>query len=88
MKNERWNETDKKKKKKSTYIHFNDLLHARAGSFDDGLDVVAAGLGLVADAALDELGRGVCGDLARDEDLAVCAHGLGLVFGSVNCVRG
>lgn len=61
-----------------TYVHLNDLLHAGPGRVEDGLDVVAASLGLDADAALDELRGRVCGDLAGDEDLAVCAHGLGL----------
>lgn len=63
---------------KKTYVHLDDLLHARAGGGDNGLDVVAAGLGQVADAALNQVARGVGGDLTGDEDLAVGADGLGL----------
>lgn len=61
-----------------TYVDLDDLGNARTGSIQDGLDVVAAGLGLDADVALDQVGRGVGGDLAGDEDLAVGTDGLGL----------
>lgn len=60
------------------YVDLDDLGHAGAGGVQDGFDVVAAGLGQFADVALDQVGRGVGGDLARDEDLAVGADGLGL----------
>lgn len=61
-----------------TYVDLDNLLHARSGSFHDSLDVVAAGLGQLADVTLDRVGGGVVGDLAGDEDLAVGADGLGL----------
>lgn len=61
-----------------TYVDLDNLLHARSGSFHDSLDVVAAGLGQLADVTLDRVGGGVVGDLAGDEDLAVGADSLGL----------
>lgn len=60
------------------YVNLDDLGNAGAGSLKDGLDVVAASLGLDANVALDQVGRGVGRDLAGDEDLAVGADGLGL----------
>ena len=63
---------------RAAYVDLDDLGHAGAGGVQDGLDVVAAGLGQLADVALDQVGRGVGGDLAGDEDLAVGADGLGL----------
>lgn len=61
-----------------TYVDLDDLGNAGTGGVQDGLDVVAAGLGQLADVTLDQVGRGVGGDLAGDEDLAVGADGLGL----------
>lgn len=63
------------------YINLNDLANAGSGSGDDGLDVVAAGLGQSADVAFDEVSGGVGGDLAGDVDCAVGADGLGLDWG-------
>lgn len=68
----------------ATYVDLDDLGDAGAGSGNDGLDVVAAGLGQLADVALDEVGGGISGDLAGDEDLAVGADGLGLFGLSVS----
>jgi len=62
----------------ATYVDLDDLGNAGSGGVQDGFDVVAAGLGLLADVALDQVGRGVGGNLAGDEDLAVGADGLGL----------
>lgn len=62
----------------SAYVNLDDLGNAGAGSLKNGLDVVAAGLGLDANGALDQVGRGVGGNLAGDENLAVGADGLGL----------
>jgi hypothetical protein len=65
-----------------TYVDLDDLGNVGAGGVKDGLDVVAAGLGQLADVTLDQVGRGVGRDLTGDEDLAVGADGLGL--GRVN----
>lgn len=62
-----------------TYIDLNNLRNARTGSFENSSNVLAAHLGLLADSALDQVSRGVSGDLARDEDLAVGLYGLGLL---------
>jgi hypothetical protein len=62
----------------NTYIDLDDLVHAGASSGQDSLDVIAANLCLGADVALDQVGGGVSGDLARDEDLTVGTDGLGL----------
>jgi hypothetical protein len=59
-------------------IDLDDLGHLRTGGGQNGLDVVAAGLGLLADGAGDKGAGGVGGDLARDEDCAVGADCLGL----------
>lgn len=67
-----------RRKGKKTYVNLDDLLHATSSSIQNSLDVITACLGLVANRALDQSSRGVCGDLTRDEDLAVCADGLGL----------
>lgn len=64
-----------------TYVDLDDLGHGGTGGVEDGLDVVAAGLGQLADVALDQVGGGVGGDLAGDKDLAVGADGLGLDWG-------
>lgn len=60
------------------YIDLDDLGHVGARGGQDRLDVVAAGLGEFANGAGDQGARGVGGDLARDEDLAVGADCLGL----------
>lgn len=64
-------ENDTSNMGKGTYCDFEDLLHAGAGGFNHGLDVLTAESGLLANGTLDEdtvLGQG---DLAREEDLAV-----------------
>lgn len=61
-----------------THVDLDDLGHAGSSGGQDGLDVVTADLGLVADVTLDQVGGGISGDLAGDEDLAVGADGLGL----------
>lgn len=66
--------------RKKTYINLDDLLHATSRSVQNSLDVITAHLGLVANRALDQVRGSVCGNLARDEDLAVCADGLGLGY--------
>lgn len=68
----------KREREGRTYINLNNLLNARPGGRQDSPDIVAARLGLVADGALDQVRRGVRGDLAGHEDLAVGADGLGL----------
>lgn len=67
-----------KKGRQLTHIDLDDLAHARASRLNDGLDVVAAGLGQVANVTGDEVSRGIGGDLAGDEDLAVGTNSLGL----------
>lgn len=62
-----------------TYVDLDDLGNAGAGCGHNGLDVVAAGLGQLADVTLDKVGVGVGGNLAGDKDLAVGADGLGLL---------
>lgn len=60
-----------------THVDLDDLGNAGTGGGQDSLDVVAADLGLVADVALNQVGGGISGDLAGDEDLAIGADGLG-----------
>lgn len=69
-----------------TYIDLDNLRHARSGRSHDSLDVVAAGLGQDIDAALDQVARGISGDLAGDEDLAIGADSLRLFYASVPCL--
>jgi hypothetical protein len=59
-------------------VDLDNLGHLGTGGGQDGLDVVAAGLGEFADGASDEGAGGVGGDLAGDEDLAVGADSLRL----------
>ena len=47
-----------------THVDLDDLGNAGTGGGQDSLDVVAADLGLVADAALNQVGGGISGDLA------------------------
>jgi hypothetical protein len=61
-----------------TYVNLDNLGHAGTSGGQNSLDVIAADLGLVADAALDESGGCIGGDLAGDEDLAVGTDSLGL----------
>lgn len=61
-----------------THVDLDNLGDAGTGGGQDGLDVIAADLSLVADAALDQSGGGIGGNLTGDEDLAVGADGLGL----------
>lgn len=69
-----------------THVDLDDLGHAGTGGGQDSLDVVAADLGLLADVTLNQVGGGISGDLAGDEDLAVGADGLGLW--AVSCLLG
>jgi hypothetical protein len=62
-----------------TYL--NDARQRASRRLEDVLEVLAAGGGLVRDAALDEVACGVAGDLAGDEDGAAGLDGLRL------CVR-
>jgi hypothetical protein len=61
-----------------THIDLDNLVDAGPGSVKNGLDIVAAGLCLFADVALDEVAGSVSGDLAGDKELAVGTDGLGL----------
>lgn len=58
--------------------HLDGTVDAAAGVLEDVLERLAAGLGLVGDAASDEVTLGVGGDLAGDPDLAGGFNGLGL----------
>lgn len=58
--------------------HLNSTVNAATSVLEDVLKRLAAGLGLVGDAATDEVTLGVGGDLARDPDLAGGFNGLGL----------
>lgn len=59
-------------------IDLDNLGHFRTGGLEDGIDVVAASLGELANVTLDQGAGGVGGNLAGDEDLAVGADSLGL----------
>lgn len=72
------NQKPRKDGGRKAYINLNNLLHARPGSLKNSLDIIAASLGLIGDAALDESAGAVSGDLARDPDLVAGADGLGL----------
>jgi len=70
-------------KKRKTNL--DNPLNANTGFGEDSLDVLAAHLGLVGDAAFDQVALCVGGDLARDEDIGACDDGLGLgVFACVS----
>lgn len=62
-----------------TYVDLDNLGNAGTSSVQDGLDVVAASLGQDTDVALDQVGRGVSGNLAGDEDHSIGTDGLGLL---------
>lgn len=62
-------------------IDLDDLGHLGPGGGQDRLDVVAAGLGLLADGAGHKGAGGVGRDLAGDEDCAIGADCLGLLWG-------
>lgn len=63
-----------------THIDTDDLANGRSGGIEDGLDVVTASLGLGCDVTLDKAAVLVRGDLAREENLAICLDGLRLYF--------
>lgn len=63
---------------RKAYVDLDNLGHAGTSSVKDSLDVVTAGLGQDANVALDKVGRGIGGDLAGDEDLAVGTDSLRL----------
>ena len=58
--------------------HLDGTVDVAAGVLEDVLERFAAGLGLVGDAAANEVALGVGGDLAGDPDLAGGFDGLGL----------
>ena len=58
--------------------HLDGTVNVAAGVLENVLERFAAGLGLVGDAAADEVALGVGGDLAGDPDLASGFDGLGL----------
>ena len=60
------------------FAYLDGAVDAAAGVLEDVLERLAAGLGLVGDAALDQVALGVGRDLARDPDLAASFDGLGL----------
>lgn len=59
-------------------VDLDDLVNTGPGSVQNGLDVIAAGLCLFADVALDEVAGSISGNLAGDEELAVGTDSLGL----------
>jgi hypothetical protein len=61
-----------------THVDLDDLVNTGPGSVQNGLDVIAAGLCLFADVALDEVAGSISGNLAGDEELAVGTDSLGL----------
>ena len=58
--------------------HLDGTVDVAAGVLEDVLERFAAGLGLVGDAAANEVALGVGGDLAGDPNLAGGFDGLGL----------
>ena len=58
--------------------HLDGTVDVAAGVLENVLEGFAAGLGLVSDAAADEVALGVGGNLAGDPDLAGGFDGLGL----------
>jgi hypothetical protein len=75
--------------------HLDGTVNAATSVLEDVLECFAAGLGLVGDAAANEVALGVGGDLARDPDLAGGFDGLGLwvllemaLGGLKSCLRG
>jgi hypothetical protein len=75
--------------------HLDSTVDVAAGILEDVLERLAAGLGLVGDAAADEVALGIGRDLARDPDLAGGFNGLGLwmmldlpLRGVKSCSRG
>lgn len=63
--------------------YLDGAVDVAAGVLEDVLEGFAAGLGLVGDAAANEVALGIGGDLAGDPDLAGGFNGLGL-----GCVLG
>lgn len=62
-------------------VDLEDLVNTGPGSVQNGLDVIAAGLCLFADVALDEVAGSISGNLAGDEELAVGTDSLGVGAG-------
>lgn len=60
------------------YVNFNNLLNPRPSCGENSPDIITASLGLIGNGSLDQVRRRIGGDLARDEDLAVCADCLRL----------
>lgn len=58
--------------------YLDDLVHADTCLGKNALDVLAAHLRLVCDAAFDQVAFCVCGDLAGDEDVGAGDDGLRL----------
>lgn len=59
-------------------VDLDDLGDVAAGILEDALQALAAGLGLIGDAALNEVAGGIGGDLTRDPDLTGGLDGLGV----------
>lgn len=59
--------------------YLDGTVDVAAGILEDVLERLAAGLGLVGNAAADEVALSISGDLARYPDLAGGFNGLGLL---------
>jgi hypothetical protein len=60
----------------SRKTHLDNPVHSNTRLGENTLDVLAAHLGLVRDAALDQVALGIGGDLTGDEDIGACNNGL------------
>lgn len=66
--------------------HLEHTGDVRAGVLENGDDVLAAGLGLLGNGALNQIGLSIGRDLARHEDVLTDLDSLGLE--GVLCQRG
>jgi hypothetical protein len=57
-------------------VDLDNPVHSNTRLGENTLDVLAAHLGLVRDAALDQVALGIGGDLTGDEDIGACNNGL------------
>jgi hypothetical protein len=60
-------------------LYLDDPVHGNCRLGKNSLDILAAHLGLIREAALNQVALAIRGDLARDVERSACNDGLGLI---------